>query len=139
MGFLCGWCNSSEALLFFGSIFCHSFADLQQRQLIRDLEVAVVPRLLQEASGKIFWHLLLQGTSVACCCRSGQTYGGICLCQHLQTAFVGCLQAVDYLCTLLQLTVESSSVKHSFDECLRRSCITGGQECSSQRQGRRES
>lgn len=42
MGFLCGWCSSSEVLLFFCSIFCHFVADLQQRQLIREGAVAAV-------------------------------------------------------------------------------------------------
>lgn len=56
-----------------------SFADLQQRQLIRDIAVAQVSRLLQEASGKIFQELLLLGSSGACCCTSGLGHGGILL------------------------------------------------------------
>lgn len=115
-----------------------TLADLQQRQLIRDLAVVVVSRLLQEASGKIR-ELLLLGTLVACCCRLGPAYGGICFHQLIQTAFVGYLLVVDYLCILSSADCWWSSVKHLFDECLRSGCITGGQECRSQSPGNRGS
>lgn len=68
MGFFCGWCSSSEVLLFFCSIFCRFVADLQ---LIGECAVAAVSRLLEQASGKISWELLFLGTLVVSFSVSG--------------------------------------------------------------------